>query len=171
MDPLFYRLSALRDKLRSLKIPQNIPNLGWHFTEVPPFLATEQEIDWFSLGVSVGEFFKGSPRMTKTTYIDIFENETEDAVVVRLETDRKFKELIERIRIKIHKITDLKYPPINFEANFHATIAQGKGLSKCIKDAGGIPAVFPDFAHQITTGIPYPTILQKHNGYWAPIMS
>ncbi len=137
VGPLFYRLTALQERLSLLKIPQSIPKLNLHLTEVPPFLATEQEIEWFSLGITVGEFFKGRSKITRTTYIDIFENDDEDAVVIRLETDKKFKELVERIRIKIHKLTDLKFPPVNFEANFHATIAHGKDLSKFINDAGG----------------------------------
>lgn len=167
--PLWNILRSLREKLIHHSIPHHIPSLNWHITYVSPFLATELEMEWLVLGLELGRTEQNLNFLSKTTYIDFFKNKDTDALVLRIESSQKLRETIERARIKIEKLTDLKFMPTSFQVNFHATIAEAPKLLKHIEEAGGVPNLFGDARISTTVHLPNPTVMQKKSEGWVPV--
>ncbi len=167
--PLWGTLRSIREKLITYSIPHRIPSLNWHITYVSPFLATELEMEWLTLGLELGKTSENLKHLSRTTQIDFFKNNEEDALVLRIDTSTKLKQIVERTRIKIEKLTDLKYPPASFQVNFHATIAEAPDLFRNIARSGGSDVLFGDSRIKTVVHLPYPTVMQKKKIGWVPI--
>ncbi len=168
--PLWNILRSLREKLIAHSVPHRIPSLNWHITYVSPFLATELEMEWLTLGLELGKTSENLEFLSKTTQIDFFQNANkDDALVLRIETDIALKQVVERARVKIEKITDLKYAPTSFQVNFHATIAEAPNLFRNIAQCGGPDILFGDLKIATVVHLPYPTVMQKKKVGWVPI--
>lgn len=176
-DPLFYVLSSITKQLRLFKIPHSVPKLNWHITHVTPFQATEDEIKWFALGLTIGEAMskmgsslaRSHSMMTRETF-DFYENPEEDALILRLAIQEEFRDVVSRARVLIHGMTNMNFPPKSFDVNFHVTVAQGKGLRKNIESEPRMMHVLKDINPLISTGFNFPVITRKEEECWVPVV-
>ena len=177
-DPLWPTLYSIKSKLKSYNIPHSLPKLNWHLTHVTPFKATASEVSWFALGLEIGKALsptKHRERFIKGLTFDFYENEEEDALILRLETNEEFRNAISYARACVEKITEVKYPPKSFEANFHVTIAEGKELRKHIEQCKEVSDFLTRITKKegesfLTTRLQFPSIFLKEKDYWVPIV-
>lgn len=178
-DQIYPLLYSIEEMLRNHNIPHSLPKLNWHITHVTPFLATAFEMEWLALGLEIGKVLsppEHNKRLIKGIDFQYYENEEEDALVLRLETNEAFRSAISRARAVVQKITEMRYTPESFQANFHVTIAQGKGLRKSIEQHAILHGflmgtILRKLESPITTLLQYPSIFLKENGYWVPVVS
>jgi hypothetical protein len=179
---LFRVMKEVRAVLTANTIPHTLPKMGWCISIISPFFATKIEISWFISGLILGRkslYSNATPITATSKKMEFFTGKESDALILPIETNPDFRDLIEIIRSRIAHKTDMKISPVKFLANFYGTIAEGRGLAHNIQVATKLSlhiqategmSLFSSINPRTTTGLEYPTVLMKTEQGWMPVL-
>lgn len=161
-------MNEIERRLKEAGIHFTAPKIGKHITFAPPFKATDIEMHWLTAGLECAhEFYSsdGTPKMAKGKSLDFFSGDV-DPLIIRIASGKNIRDLAERFRSKVPEHTEWIYPPASYLVNFHATIAEAKGLRLAIDTHGGTGKLFKGLNVEQPVQLEPPKVFQKEHGSW-----
>lgn len=120
-------ITGLQRALTDSGIHYTKPKIGSHVTLVPPFFIEEDVAQWLTLGLDLAcalHFDSPSNCMMHLGEFDFFESTDSLVLVRRLNSPKRFEDVVERMRSFVSRHAEWKYPPESYLVNFHITIAE-----------------------------------------------